>query len=88
MAKHDLIAQRISGALYLVNGLSKLVSKGESPRLRLAAVSPDLDAQDDLDEAPRTLPKRTTVLAVIFAAFLLFRVVSLLARRPDGRSEL
>ena len=87
MAKHDLIAQRISGALYLVNGLSKLVAKAESPRLRLAAPAPDLDAQDDLDESPRSLPKRTTVLAVLFAAFVLLRVVSLLARRPGGQGE-
>ncbi|HTJ67175.1 MAG TPA: hypothetical protein VL551_06555 [Actinospica sp.] len=87
MAKHDLIAQRISGALYLVNGVSKLVSKADSPRLRLAAPAPDVDGHDDLDEAPRTLPKRTTVLAVLFTAFVLFRIVGLLARRTAGQDE-
>lgn len=87
MAKHDLIAQRISGALYLVNGMSKLVSKADAPRLRLAAPASDIDPHDGADEAPRTLPKRTTVLAALFTAFVLFRIVGLLARRTTGQDE-
>jgi hypothetical protein len=89
MAKQELIAERVSGILYLINGMTKLFpGLGTAHRRLVGLTEVDVDPAGEPIEASHRLPRRTTLIVVVFAALLLYRSGSTHARRSGTTAVL